>query len=220
MSRGPRASTIINDSSGIQVITDAKKALEDMDVDKLQSESHPLEGKVTGTTPLIDHNSEDDLYDAVAAAILNPQFSQVLANVVNQDDDEPGVQNFLSPSWPNSPGIITWPKKPWMSSTLMSGINPQTPPEVQNFIGPLLTTVGGLLGQLIFSGLPANAAPGNYPQALPPNIEQGIFSTLGKFLTHPTVTNIVKDIVTDVFAQHGIHNSKVCARILYCFAYY
>lgn len=160
----------------------------------LTLESQPLEGKVTGITPLIDHNSEDDLYDAVAAAVLDPQFSQALANVVSQnDDDTPGVQNFIQPP--------AWQRQ-WMETmglgNVMFGINPQAPPDVQNFLGPLLTTIGGVLGQLIFSGLPTSAAPGSYPQALPPHIEQGIFSMLGKVLTNPIFTGIVKDIATEV----------------------
>ncbi|KAI9573386.1 hypothetical protein HD554DRAFT_2055531 [Boletus coccyginus] len=152
-------------------------------VDDLEPESHVLQGKVTGITPSIDHNSEDDLYDAVAAAVLNPQFSQVLANVVNQNDDGgSGTQNAIR-------------------SPILSGISPQAPPDVQNFIGPLISILGGVLGPLIFSGLPTGAASGIYPQALPPNVEQGIFNVLTKFLKNPVFLGVVRDVASDMIGK-------------------
>jgi len=170
------------------------------DVDGLELESHVLQGRVTGLTPSVDHNSEDDLYDAVAAAVLDPQFSQVLANVVNRSDDgQSGVQNTTS--FP-LPGLLP-------RSTILSGINPQAPPDVQNFIGPLLLTLAGsVLGELITSRLPTGTASGIYPQALPPNIEQGIFNTLAKFLKHPTFLNIVKDVASNMLDENKSSGSE------------
>ncbi|KAF8128004.1 hypothetical protein EV363DRAFT_1343404 [Boletus edulis] len=163
----------------------------------LPSKPHVLKGKVTGTSPLIDHNSEDDLYDTVAAAVLDPQFSQVLANVVGQDEDI-GVQHGIF-----SPGIGKF-TQPWMPPGIISsGINPQASPDVQNFIGPLIAALGGILGPLIFSGLPTGAAAGVYPQALPPNIEQGIWNVFGKILKHPIFINTVKDVASEMLGAHG-----------------
>ncbi|KAI9459359.1 hypothetical protein HD554DRAFT_2330956 [Boletus coccyginus] len=170
---------------------------EDANVEELKPESHVLQGKVTGITPLVDHNSEDDLYDAVAAAVLDPQFSQVLANIVNQNGD--GVQNSV-----RSSGIIS--SSPFLGSpqsAIPSGTNPQAAADVQNFLGPLLSTLGGVLGQVLLSGLPTGAASGVYPQALPPNVEQGIFNVLTKFVKNPVFLNIVKDIASDVIVQHN-----------------
>lgn len=170
-----------------------------MKVEELPSESHSLQGKVTGITPLVDHNSEDDLYDAVTAAVLDPQFRQVLADVVNKDNgNQPGVQNFVpfgSPSWPN-PGFM--PQTSWLGGNVFSGINPQAPPDVQNFLGPLL----GVLGRLIFSDLPLDAASGIYSQALPPDVEQGIFTSIVNFMKRPVVINTIKDVATDMYQQY------------------
>ena len=162
----------------------------DADVDDLEPESHVLQGKVTGITPLVDHNSEDDLYDAVAAAVLDPQFAQVLANVVNQNDEgKSGVQNNL------------WTPPRQFPGPLSFGLNPQAPPDVQNFIGPLISILGGALGQMIFSGLPTGAASGIYPQALPPNVEQGIFNVLTKFVKNPIFLGIVRDVASDMIGK-------------------
>ena len=167
-------------------------------MEQLKPESHVLQGKVTGITPLVDHNSEDDLYDAVAAAVLDPQFSQVLANIVNQNDaGESGVQNAVRSSGIISPSSFS----SLPQSAISSGINPQTPADVQNFLGPLLSTLGGVLGQVLLSGLPTGAASGVYPQALPPNVEQGIFNVLTKFVKNPVFVNIVKDIASDAIGQ-------------------
>ncbi|KAG6374197.1 hypothetical protein JVT61DRAFT_4851 [Boletus reticuloceps] len=174
-------------------------ALKTDEITALPSKPHILKGKVTGITPLIDHNSEDDLYDTVAAALLDPQFSQVLANVVGQDEDNTsGVQHGVF-----SPGVGGF-TRPWMSPGIISsGINPQASPDVQNFIGPLIAALGGMLGPLIFSGLPTGAAAGVYPQALPPNIEQGIWNIFGKMLSHPIFINTVKDVASEMLGAHG-----------------
>ncbi|KAG6374204.1 hypothetical protein JVT61DRAFT_4858 [Boletus reticuloceps] len=165
-------------------------ALED-----LKLEFDVMEGKITGTTPLVDHNYEDDLYDSVAAAVLDPQFSAILANAVNQDDDgQPGAQNFV--------------KFNPLQNYYMSGINPQASPDVQRFIGPLLTSLVPallpMLGKLIFSALPPDAMSGSgmYSHGLPPNVEQGIFSAVTKFLNHPTFLAIVRDIASDMIDRN------------------
>jgi len=162
------------DRLGAQAVQAAIIALKD-EKGLLKPVSHVLEGKVTGITPLVDHNNEDDLYDTVAAAVLNPQFHQVLANVVNQDGD--GQRGPILPSAPSTP-------------------------DVQHFIGPLISVLGPLLGQLLVSQLPSGAASGIYPQALPPNVEQGIFNVFTTFLKHPTFLKIVQGVTTDMITQH------------------
>ncbi|KAF8128011.1 hypothetical protein EV363DRAFT_1343426, partial [Boletus edulis] len=162
---------------------------------ELKLEFDVMEGKITGTTPLVDHNYEDDLYDSVAAAVLDPQFSAILANAINQDNDgQPGVQNFVN----FNP----------LQNYYMSGINPQASPDVQRFIGPLLTSLVPallpMLGKLIFSALPPDAMSGSgiYSHGLPPNVEQGIFSAVTKFLKHPTFLAIVRDIASDMIDRN------------------
>ena len=119
---------------------------------------------------------EDDLYDYRCCRYAElPVPSRPPANIVIQDGDGQ--------------------RGPILPSTLST-------PDVQRLIGPLISVLGPLLGQMLLSGVPSGAVSGIYPQALPPNVEQGIFDGSTNFLKRPAFLKIVQGAAADMINQH------------------
>ena len=181
------------------------KALDDLDC-----KSHVLGGKVSATTPLVDRTKEDDLYDSVAAAVLSPQFRQVIANAVPSQGNggQQGPGNSVQPSTVEIQRGLLSILGPVLGKVFLGipGGAAGVPPGIGVQHG-LWGDVWDGLSSVLFGlptgpGMVSGTNPYN-PAALPPHIEQGIFDSLTRFVSNPVFTNVITGVIADVLQTQG-----------------
>lgn len=201
------------DCSGVYTLGKAIGSLQgEKALDDLQPESHVLKGKVSGTTPLVDRAKEDDLYDSVAAAVLSPQFRQVIANAVPSpgNDGQQGPGSSVQPSTVEIQRGLLSILGPILGKVFFGipgGATSGVPPGIgvqHGFWGDIWDGLSSVLfGLPAGPGMVSGTNPYN-PAALPPHIEQGIFDSLTRFVSNPVFTNVVTGVIADVLQTHGI----------------
>jgi hypothetical protein len=127
---------------------------------------HELDSKSADSKP---DPLTDTVYDALAAAVLNPQFREAVNNLVTSD-------------LPNH--AIALSSYPVQSSADVQ----------QGIFGPIIDILGGL----VFSSIQANAIQASSTGPLPAHVQQGVFNILTSVLKNPIFTKVVKGIAVDV----------------------
>lgn len=142
------------------------------------SELRNIPGSTSPPDP--DDDVDQEIYDLIAAAILDPRFREVLVNLATHDLPNHGVN--LS-------------DYPIQASGIQSSV--QTSADIQQGIFGLLTPVlTQLVGGMVGAGIQASQIPADTP--LPQNVQQGIFNIVLSFMKNPIFTQIVTNIVKTV----------------------